>query len=150
MPGIERIKHPSNKRRGKRVGRGMGSGKGQKAGRGQTGQKSRSGGSKAAQFEGGRMPMVRQFAKIGGFKHHSKIVYHVINLRDFDDAIDGAVVDLMYLEQRGLLPKKLRGLRVKLLGDGALSAKLTFKLHAFSNSARKLVEDAGGVCEVIQ
>jgi large subunit ribosomal protein L15 len=150
MAVIEQIKHPSNTKRRKRVGRGMGSGSGQKSGRGQTGQRSRSGGTKAQMFEGGRAPLIRHFSKIGGFKHHSKVVYHVVNLRQVADAEAGTVVDLLFLEERGLLPKKLRRLRVKLLGDGELTAKLIFKLHAFSNRAREIVERAGGSCEVIQ
>jgi large subunit ribosomal protein L15 len=150
MATIEQIKHPSNMKRRKRIARGLGSGSGQKAGRGQTGQKSRSGGIKPASFEGGRMPVVRKFPKIGGFKHHSKIYYHAVNLGRLAEAEDGTVVDLFYLEMQGLLPKKLRNLKVKLLGDGEFSKKLTFKLHAFSHSARARVEAAGGVCEVIE
>ena len=150
MPAIENIKHPSNTKRRKRLGRGLGSGKGQKSGRGQTGQGSRSGGTKGPQFEGGRTPVTRHFAKIGGFKQHSKVVSHAVNLRDFGEAEAGTVIDLLYLEDRGLLPKKLRGLRVKLLADGEITKQLTFKLHAFSARARELVEQAGGVCEVIQ
>lgn len=150
MPGIERIKHPSHNKRGKRVGRGMGSGKGQKAGRGQTGQGSRSGGTKGPQFEGGQAPLIRHFPKIGGFKHHSKVHFHAVNLRHFAEAPDGTVVDLIYLEDHGLLPKKLRGLKVKLLADGSISGKLVFKLHAYSQSARQAVEAAGGTCEEIQ
>jgi large subunit ribosomal protein L15 len=134
------------------VARGLGSGHGQKAGRGQTGQKSRSGGSIHPRFEGGQTPVARHFPKLGGFKHHSKIVYFAVNLGQFTETADGTTVDLALLASQSLLPKKTRGLKVKLLGDvgeGGFGRKLTFKLHAFSNSARAKVEAAGGACEVI-
>ena len=56
---------PGSKRKRKRVGRGNGSGKGGTAGRGHKGQKSRSGVSIPAWFEGGQMPLVRRLPKRG-------------------------------------------------------------------------------------
>ena len=134
----------------KRKGRGISSGHGKTCGRGQTGQKSRSGGTPAAHFEGGMAPLVRHFPKIGGFKHYRKITYYPVNLNQLTTAKDGTVVDLAWLAENGLLPSKLRGLHVKLLGDGELKTKLTFKLHAFSNRAKAKVEQAGGSCEVAE
>ena len=46
-----------------RVGRGHGSGNGKTAGRGQKGQKSRSGGKVRVGFEGGQMPLYRDFLR---------------------------------------------------------------------------------------
>ena len=147
MPVFELFKHPSNQKRRKRRGRGCASGLGKTSGRGQTGQKSRSGGGIPARFEGGRTPAVRRFAKIGGFKHHKKIYYYPVNLGDLEGLPEGTVVDYELLDELSLLPSKRRGLRVKLLGDGEITTKLTFKLDAYSHSARKKVEDAGGTCE---
>lgn len=150
MAVIERIKHPSNLKERKRKGRGRSSGMGKTSSRGQTGQLSRSGHSKMApRFEGGRTPDIRHAPKIGGFKHHSKVVCFPVNLGVFAEVEDNTVVDLIFLAENGLLPKKLRGLRVKLLGDGEFNKKLTFKLHAFSHAAKARVEEAGGTCEVI-
>lgn len=150
MPVFEQFKHPSNEKGKKRRGRGIGAGRGKTAGRGQTGQKSRSGGSIHQRFEGGRTPAVRKFGKFSGFKHHRKIYFYAVNLGSFAEAEDGCVIDLAYLDAHGLLPKKRRGLRVKLLGDGEFAKKLSFKLHAFSHSAKGRVEAAGGTCEVIE
>jgi large subunit ribosomal protein L15 len=150
MPVFEQFKHPSNAKSRRRRGRGIGAGRGKTAGRGQTGQKSRSGGSIHARFEGGRTPVVRKFGKFSGFKHHRKVHYHPVNLSDFSEAASGTVIDLAYLAEHSLLPKKRRGVQIKLLGDGKLEQKLAFKLHAFSNSARQKVEAAGGTCEVIE
>lgn len=147
MAEIVLIKHPSNKDKPKRKGFGIGSGLGKTSGRGQKGQTSRSGNTEQPRHEGGQQPLVRHLPKFNGFQHHSKVVYHPVNLSDLKDAEDGTTVDLFYLESKSLLPKKLRGLRVKLLGGGGVSKKLHFKLHAYSHSARKLVEGAGGSCE---
>jgi large subunit ribosomal protein L15 len=38
---------------------------------------------------------------------------------------------------------------VKVLGDGELARKLTVRAHAFSATAKKKIEDAGGSAEVI-
>jgi large subunit ribosomal protein L15 len=149
MAVFEITQHPSNVAEPRRRGRGIGAGRGKTSGRGQKGQGSRSGGTKGARFEGGQQPLVRHLPKLGGFKHHSKVTYHAVNLKHFEDAADGTVVDLMFLEEKSLLPKKLRGLRVKLLGDGKVSSKLTFRLNAYSHKARAAVEAAGGTCEVI-
>lgn len=147
MAEIVLIKHPSNKEKRKRKGYGIGSGLGKTSGRGQKGQTSRSGNTELPRFEGGQQPVVRHLPKFNGFKHHTKLVYHPVNLSDLKDAEAGATIDLFYLESKSLLPKKLRGLRVKLLGSGGIDRKLHFKLHAYSHSARKLVEAAGGTCE---
>jgi large subunit ribosomal protein L15 len=149
MPVLERIKHPSNLKRRHRKGRGISSGWGKTSGRGQTGQKSR---VKAIhpRVEGGQNPMIRHLPKYAGFKVHSRINYYPVNLEKFAEAADGTVVDLIYLAEHGLLPKKLRGLYVKLLGDGECASKITFKLHAYSHRAKAKVEAAGGTCEVIE
>ena len=52
-------------RKRKRLGRGPGSGTGKTAGRGHKGQKSRSGYSQRAGFEGGQMPLYRRLPKRG-------------------------------------------------------------------------------------
>jgi large subunit ribosomal protein L15 len=152
MPVIEIKQHPSNVKGRKRVARGIGSGHGQKAGRGQTGQQSRSGGNIHPRFEGGRTPAVRKWAKLGGFKLRSKIHYFAVNLAQFTELEDGTVVDLALLESQSMLPKKKRGLHVKLLGsvdEAGFNKKLSFKLHAFSTAAKAKVEAAGGSCEVV-
>ena len=53
-------KNPGATHRSKRVGRGPGSGLGKTSGRGENGQKSRSGASIPAVFEGGQTPLFRR------------------------------------------------------------------------------------------
>jgi large subunit ribosomal protein L15 len=42
-----------------------------------------------------------------------------------------------------------RGARIKILGDGELTKKLTVEAHAFSASATAKIEQAGGKAVVI-
>jgi len=152
MAGIEQIKHPSNTAKRRRKGYGLGSGLGRTCGRGQKGYGSRSGNTEKPRFEGGQQPLVRHLPKLGGFKHHSRISYYSVNLGALADVASGSNVDVFLLDGLGLLPKKVRGMKVKLLAGGVsgeLSTKLNVKLHAYSSKARELVERAGGTCEVI-
>ncbi len=125
----------------KRIGRGPGSGTGKTAGRGHKGQKSRSGYSRRLGFEGGQMPLIRRVPK-RGFTNIFRKEIAVVNLRDLAD-FEGEVTPES-LAERGLVR---RGLPVKILGDGELSAALEVKAHHFSKSARSKIEAAGGSCE---
>jgi len=69
----------------KRVGRGIGSGRGKTCGRGYNGQKSRSGATSPAWFEGGQMPIQRRVPK-RGFTNISRTEYQVVNVKDLEKA----------------------------------------------------------------
>jgi large subunit ribosomal protein L15 len=125
----------------KRVGRGPGSGLGKTAGKGHKGQKSRSGYSRLAGFEGGQMPLVRRVPK-RGFTNLFKTTYSVVNLHQLGD-FDGEVTPES-LVARGIVRS---GARVKVLGDGELTRPLTVVAHKFSRSARAKIEAAGGSCQ---
>jgi len=56
-------------------------------------------------------------------------------------------VDVEALRASGLLKGPAE--EVKILGEGAISRPLTVRAHAFSLSARKKIEGAGGKAEVI-
>jgi len=70
---------PGSRGKRKRVGRGHGSGHGKTSGRGHKGQKSRSGASIPAWFEGGQMPLYRRVPK-RGFKPINRREYQVVNV----------------------------------------------------------------------
>ena len=129
-----------------RVGRGEGSGKGQRCGRGQKGQKSRSGISLAG-FEGGQMPLYRRIPK-RGFHNISRRTYELVNIGRLQKAIEeerldiGKIIDAPAMTKAGLVSGNRDG--VRLLGMGALSAKLTIKVSGASKSAISEVERAGG------
>ncbi len=130
-----------SRRAAKRLGRGPGSGTGKTAGRGHKGQKSRSGYSRRLGFEGGQMPLIRRVPK-RGFTNIFRKEVAAVNLRDLA-GFEGEVTPEL-LAEKGLVRK---GLAVKILGDGEVSAPLTVKAHRFSRSAREKIEAAGGTCE---
>lgn len=145
MP-IELTQLPGSRPR-RRRGRGISAGQGKTAGRGMKGQHSRGAGKVPPRFEGGRMPVIRQFPKYDGFFHRRKREFHPINLRDLGEVEAGASVDLAWLGARGLLPR--RRLPIKILGSGEIEVEAHFTAHAFSASARGKIEAAGGSCEVL-
>jgi len=127
----------------KRVARGQGSGKGGTATRGHKGAQSRSGYSKKIGFEGGQMPLQRRVPKFG-FKNNNKIVSKPINLDDIQSLSDlKNVTDITpsVLRENGLAGKKDV---IKILGRGAVKAKLNVTAHKFSKSAIDSIEKAGG------
>jgi large subunit ribosomal protein L15 len=142
--------NPGARRKRVRVGRGIGSGLGKTAGRGQKGQTSRSGVAING-FEGGQMPLHMRLPK-RGFNNIFRKDYAVINLGTLQAAIDAgkldakAVIDAETLVKAKVLTHARDG--VRLLGVGALTAKVTLKLAGASASARAAVEAAGGSIEL--
>ena len=135
---------PGSKRRSRRVGRGIGSGNGKTAGRGQKGQKSRSGASIPATFEGGQMPLHRRLPK-RGFNNPHAAEGAIVNLGQLAGFSAGSVIDRAALVQAGLV----RGQPdfVKLLGSGDIQVALTVRLERVSTAARAKIEAAGGSIE---
>lgn len=137
---------PGSKPSPKRVGRGHGSGLGKTSGRGHKGQKARSGTAIPAWFEGGQMPLHRRTPK-RGFRSRDRTEYRIVNLRDLGE-IEESEVTPDLLRARGLIGSGRNP--VKVLGDGDVERALTVRAHAFSDSARRKIEEAGGTVEVIE
>lgn len=138
---------PEAKRK-KIVGRGPGSGMGKTSTRGQKGQKSRSGVSIPAWFQGGQAPLYRRIPKRGFNNARFTTRYATINLAELNKFFkDGDVVTPEILKEKGIIKKQLAG--VKVLANGTLEKKLTVKANRFSSSAVTKIEDAGGNTEVI-
>ena len=132
----------------KRVGRGPGSGLGKTSGTGENGQKSRSGVSIKPWFQGGQSPIYRRVPKRGFNNARFTTRFAVINLSDLNKFFnDGDVVSEEILKERGIIKKRLSG--IKVLGNGTLEKKLTIKANRFTSSAVTKIEDAGGKAEVI-
>jgi large subunit ribosomal protein L15 len=140
----------ANKKR-MRVGRGIGSGKGKTAGRGVKGQKARTGVA-VNSFEGGQMPLHRRLPK-RGFVNIFRRQLNELNLDRLQAAVDGGKIDVAQpvtveaLVASGVLSKPLDGL--KLLGNGALSAKLDLHVAGASKSAVAAIEKAGGSVTIL-
>jgi large subunit ribosomal protein L15 len=133
-------------KKAKRVGRGPGSGHGKTATRGEKGQKSRSGYSHRAGFEGGQMPLHRRLPK-RGFTNIFARQFVVVNVGAFNALEEGATVSPELLMEKGLIKKVKDGLRV--LGQGDLQKKFVVRAHHFSESAKRKIEEAGGSVEVL-
>ena len=135
-----------------RVGRGIGSGLGKTAGRGQKGQTSRSGVSIFG-FEGGQMPLHMRLPK-RGFNNIFAKDYAEVNLGQIQKLVDAGsldakgVIDHAALKAAGVARGGKDG--VRLLGKGALTAKLNFRVAGASAGAKSAVEAAGGSVEVIE
>ena len=93
------------KKKRKRIGCGAGSGHGKTSCRGHKGQKSRSGASIPAWFEGGQMPLQRRLPK-RGFHNLFKKEYQVVNVKEeyiivgglFETFISGFIFALIFFK----------------------------------------------------
>jgi large subunit ribosomal protein L15 len=133
----------------KRLGRGQGSGSGGTAGRGHKGAQSRSGYSAKSGFEGGQMPLQRRIPKFG-FKNNNKEYFKAVNL----DVLEGLAektksdsLSLQVLIENGIVGKNDK---VKVLGRGALKAKVNVEAHAFSTTATEAIEKVGGKATTVK
>jgi large subunit ribosomal protein L15 len=123
-----------------RRGRGHGSGNGKTAGKGHKGQKARSGAPRPG-FEGGQMPLYRRLPKRGFKCPNSKEIIG-INVSALERFENDSVVTIETLLEAGIIKNTADG--VKILGNGALTAKLDVVAHAFSKSAEEAIVAAGG------
>jgi large subunit ribosomal protein L15 len=135
-----------------RVGRGIGSGLGKTAGRGQKGAKARSGVSIAG-FEGGQMPLHMRIPKRGFnnifAKDHAEVNLGAIQKLVDDKKLDAkGVIDHSALKAAGVARGGKDGVRI--LGKGALTAKLSFRVAGASKGAREAIEKAGGSVEIME
>ena len=137
----EGSKHSNNFRRG----RGHGSGNGKTAGKGHKGQKARSGAPRIG-FEGGQMPLYRRLPK-RGFTNRNTLKIESINVSALERFDNDTEVTIDLLIETGSVKNPKDG--VKILGNGALTKKLTVKVNAFSESAKAKIEELGGKAEVI-
>ncbi len=135
-----------SKKNRKRIGCGPGSGHGKTSCRGHKGQKSRSGSSIPAWFEGGQMPLQRRLPK-RGFTNIFRVERQAINVRDLERFEANAEVSVETLLDKGIINNLNRP--VKLLGEGELTKPLKVIVHACSKNAKEIVEKAGGEVQIV-
>jgi len=135
------------RRRKLRKGRGIAAGQGASCGFGMRGQKSRSGRPTRPGFEGGQMPLYRRVPKLKHFPLINQKVFSLINVSQLNELKSGSTVNLDSLVKEGLLTKPKHPLKV--LGNGKINVKLTVQASAFTSSAQRKIEEAGGTCEVL-
>jgi len=133
----------------KRIGRGEASGHGGTSTKGNKGGQSRAGYKRKRAHEGGQMPIQRRVPK-RGFKNPNRIEYKVFNLGQIDQLVEKYSITDFTLENlytNGLINQTDR---VKVLGNGELKAKITFKVNAISEKAKQAIETAGGSVEIVK
>jgi large subunit ribosomal protein L15 len=133
----------------KRIGRGEASGKGGTSTKGNKGSQSRAGYQRKNAHEGGQMPIQRRVPK-RGFKNPNRVEYTVFNLGQIDQLAEKYGFTEFSLENLYINGLISRTEKVKILGNGELKTKLTFKVNAISEKAKSAIEAAGGTVEVIQ
>lgn len=132
----------------RRIGRGEASGKGGTSTKGNKGGQSRAGYSSKMAHEGGQMPIQRRLPK-RGFKNHNRVEYTVYNLGQIEQLTEKYgftefSVENLYIN--GLISKTDK---VKVLGNGELKTKLSFKVNAVSEKAKAAIEASGGTVEIL-
>ena len=133
----------------KRLGRGEASGHGGTSTKGNKGGQSRTGYKRKRAHEGGQMPIQRRVPK-RGFKNPHRIEYKVFNLGQIEQLIEKYDIKEITLENlytNGLISQTDR---VKILGNGELKTKLSFKVNAISDKAKQAIETAGGSVEIVK
>lgn len=147
---LHNLKAPANnKKTRKRVGRGQGSGIGEQSGRGHNGQNSRSGSKRRPWFEGGQMPLQRRIPKFG-FTNHFRTECQALNVGKVANFIEaGKLSENITLQDLVDVNLVKKNKLVKLLGDGELDKKISIEVHKCSESAKDIVEKAGGTVTVI-
>jgi large subunit ribosomal protein L15 len=142
-PQVLKVHHlrpaPGAKKDRMRVGRGEGS-KGKTAGRGTKGTKARY--QVRPGFQGGQLPFHMRSPKLRGFKNPFRVEYQVVNLERLAELYpQGGDVTVSDLVAKGAVRKNEK---VKVLGTGEISVKLTVEVDKVSGSAEQKIVAAGG------
>jgi large subunit ribosomal protein L15 len=145
LHNLSKIKGATHRK--KRIGCGPGSGHGKTSCRGHKGGKSRSGYSINPLFEGGQMPMFRRFPHRGFNNYNFRTSFALVNVRDFNQ-LNSKEIDLQFLVDVGLVSDTK--LSLKVLATGELTKAFHVKAHAFSETAKKKIEAAGGTVSIVK
>ncbi|MEP7377818.1 MAG: 50S ribosomal protein L15 [Chitinophagaceae bacterium] len=133
----------------KRIGRGDGSGHGGTSTKGTKGAQARTGYKRKMGHEGGQMPIQRRIPK-RGFTNPHRVEYTVLNLGQVEQLAEKysfteITPEILYIN--GLISQTDK---VKILGNGELKNKFTFKVNAVSEKAKAAIEAAGGSIEIVK
>ena len=148
---------PGSKRSSRRLGRGFTRGK--TCGRGHKGQKSRSGASIPAAFEGGQNPLPRRLPKRGfntiTDQVHQEVKLYAIQAVITKLALKKPVIDLEFLKTHKVIKASVQS--VKIILSGELSSAVTvctctktigktdYDLIRITAGARSAIEASGGI-----
>ena len=132
-----------------RIGRGEASGKGGTSTKGNKGGQSRAGYKSKPGFEGGQMPIQRRIPK-RGFKNINRVEYVALNIGKIDHYAEKYVITEFSVENLYINALISQNANVKLLANGEITGKYTFKVNAVSEKAKVAIEAVGGTVEIIK
>ena len=95
------------------------------------------------------MPYIRRIPKFG-FKNRNRVEYKAINLDVLEKlATENNLTEITFevLREHSLVGKNDK---VKILGNGELTKKVTVYAHAFSKTAKEAIEKLGAEAKLIQ
>ncbi len=95
------------------------------------------------------MPIQRRIPK-RGFNNVHRVEYKVLNIGQIDQLAEKYSLTEFSLENlyiNGLIGQTDR---VKVLGNGELKGKFTFRVNAVSGKAKAAIESAGGTVEIVK
>lgn len=141
MADLSTLSNPTRpKKLTKLLGRGNGCKKGKTCGRGEKGAGSRSGYRRRFGYEGGQMRLHMKVPKRGFSNFEFRRGYDCINLFQIEESyVNGEIVSKETLVEKGLVSGKNK---VKLLGEGTLTKKVSFEVHAISAGAKEKLESS--------
>jgi large subunit ribosomal protein L15 len=136
-------------KREKRLGRGEASGHGGTSTKGNKGHQSRSGFKNRRAHEGGQMPIQRRIPK-RGFTNNNRVSYKVFNIGQVEMLVAKYGLTEFSLDTLFMNGLVSRTDLVKILANGELKTKISFKVNAVSDKAKEAIEAAGGSVEIIK
>jgi large subunit ribosomal protein L15 len=143
---LHQIKPTTPRKDTKRIARGGKRGK--TSGRGGKGQTARAGSSMRPEMRDviKKLPKLRGFGKNRARTVNSgKVAAVVINVSALESAFEnGATVSAATLKSAGVIARISKTTKIKILGNGDLTKKLTITGCLVSGSAKEKIEKAGG------
>ncbi|KAK5581117.1 hypothetical protein RB653_001145 [Dictyostelium firmibasis] len=136
-----------------RVGRGIGSGRGKTSTRGHGGQKARAGHNIPRAFEGGQTQLFKKMRKYGFSNAKFERVLNPINFNILDRLIKEnrlnpeETITMKHLFDANCTGAIKHGIKLLSNGKENFKHKINIELSGFSESARKTIEDLGGVAQ---
>ena len=94
------------------------------------------------------MPLQRRVPKRGFNNKNFRTEFEIVNIAQLE-RIDGDEITVEALHEKRLVDTG-KGRKIKLLGDGEITRKVTVRVHAASASAREKIEKAGGSIELLE
>ena len=132
----------------KRIGRGEASGKGGTSTKGNKGGQSRTGYKIKMAHEGGQMPIQRRIPK-RGFVNTLRVEYKVFNLGQIDQLAEKYSIQEFNLENLYINGLISQSDRVKILANGEIKGKFSFRVNKASEKAKAAIVAAGGTLEIV-